>query len=63
MGVKYKTYKELADAYQRGEITEPLMMDNDWCGVYVDEEKVFEGGGPADIIEVLALLGIPAERV
>lgn len=62
MGVKYKTYKELADAYHRGEINEPLMMDNDWCGVYVDEEKVFEGG-PYDNIEVLALLGIPAERV
>lgn len=41
--MKYTTYKELADAYQCGEITEPLKMDNDWCGAYVGEEKVFEG--------------------
>ena len=61
--MKYKTYAELAKAYQNGEVTQPLMMDNDWCGAYIGNEKVFEGGGPYDIIEVLTLLGIPAERV
>lgn len=61
--MKYTTYKELADAYQRGEITQPLKMDNDWCAAYIGEEKVFEGGGPYDIAEVLDLLGIPVEQV
>ena len=61
--MRYKTYAELVEAYRNGEIKTPLMMDNDWCGAYVGEEKVFEGGGPQDIIEILELLGIPAERV
>lgn len=64
--MKYKTLKSLKAAYESGALpkSEPLMLDNDCTFVYVDDEKVFEGGMPEDLlIEALTLLGIPCEGV
>ena len=60
---KYKNYIELFDAYKSGELTEPLMMDNDDSFVYVDDVCVFRGGGEMDTIDILEAIGIPVEHV
>lgn len=67
---KYKTLRELQTAYQRGKLTESLMLDNDTTSVYVqtgpdedDYEAAFEMH-PDDLLgQALDLLGIPHEHV
>ena len=62
--MKYKTLKALRDAYKTKRITGPLILDNDCSFVYEGEEKVFDGGGPEELLpEALDLLGIPNEGV
>jgi hypothetical protein len=64
--MKYKTYKELVEAYEIGELDRDknkLIMDNDCCHVYVDNFPVFEGNGYYDMDKLLDLLGIPNEEV
>lgn len=70
--MKYETYEELAQAYASGQLDpekDIMWMDNDCCGLTVgrndddDGEEVFRGDGPADIIEILKVAGIPAEMV
>jgi hypothetical protein len=65
---KYETLAEIKEAYESVElnsIDSPLVIDNDCSAVYVEDEegryvKVFEGGGPEDLLgEALDLLGIP----
>ena len=63
---KYPDWKSLIAAYKSGELTEPLVVDNDCCHVYTGSEEdcecVFESGGPHEIAgELLSLLGIPSE--
>lgn len=60
---KYKTLAELQQAYKTGEITAPLMLDNDSTDVYDNEEDVFEMHPEQVLEEALALLGIPSEHV
>lgn len=59
--IKYKSYEELLAAYNSGELTEPLIMDNDSSFVYVDDEKVFQGGGQMDVIELAEAAGFIVE--
>lgn len=64
--MKYRNYKELKDAYDRGELDRSkhmLFLDNDDCFVHVDDECVFKGNGYRDIEELALLLGLPAEWV
>lgn len=62
--MKYKTLAELKAAYDAKEITEPVMLDNDCSFAYEGSEKVFDGGGPEELLrEALDLLGIPNEGV
>lgn len=59
----YDTLRQLADAIKAGEVTGPLMIDNDVTGLYQDDVKVFEMH-PDDLLEqALDLLGIPHEHV
>lgn len=68
---KYANLRELADAYKSGELTAPLMLDNDVTSVCaetgqpfpLDYEDVFEMD-PTDLLtQALELLGIPWEHV
>ena len=70
--MKYKTLEELRDAYLRGDLADPIYLDNDdtfvWSDEPTDEDpeagRVFDGGVPRDLlIEALDLLGIPSEGV
>jgi hypothetical protein len=61
--MKYNSYAELFAAYKSGELTEPLMMDNDASSVYVDGEEVFSGNGECDTVEILKAIGIPCKYV
>ena len=61
--MKYKNYKELLEAYKSGELKEPLIMDNDDCFVYVDEECVFRGNGQCDIEKLAQEVGFLVESV
>lgn len=64
--MKYKNYKQLKKAYETGKLSKedhPLVLDNDTCFVYVDDEKVFEGNGYEDLEELALLAGLPAEWV
>lgn len=63
MAPKYENYVDLIAAYKSGELTEPLMMDNDDSFVYVGEKKVFQGNGERDIIDICLAAGIPCEGV
>jgi len=62
--MKYNTLKEVLEAQQSGELTEPLILDNDSCTVYVptglddEEECVYRGPGYEIREEALTLLGI-----
>lgn len=73
---KYKSYTELAKAFQTGELDKEkyiLIMDNDSChlrysGDDMDEDeayehcqKLFKGGGYGDIVDVCHAAGIPAD--
>ena len=61
----YDTVGQLREAYQRGEISDPLMIDNDSTFVYQEsgDSDVFEMH-PHDLLEqALDLLGIPHEHV
>lgn len=66
--MRYKTLGELRDAYARGDVTVPLMIDNDTTGVMNPDEgdqewQLFEMH-PAELIEqALDLLAIPHEEV
>jgi putative AlgH/UPF0301 family transcriptional regulator len=59
----YETLKDLRDAYTAGAVTAPLMLDNDWAGVYRDDEKVFDSDPETLLEKALDLLGIPHEHV
>lgn len=62
--MKYKTLAELKAAYDAKEMTEPLMLDNDSTFAHDEHGRVFEGGGPEELLrEALDLLGIPNEGV
>lgn len=63
--MKYKNYKELFKAYKSGELSREnsILLDNDHCAVYVDDEKVFEGGGCCDTHNILEDMGFPVEGV
>ncbi len=61
--MKYNSYAELFAAYKSGELTEPLMMDNDSSYVYVGDEQVFQGNGECDIVDIIKAIGIPCEYV
>lgn len=61
--MKYNSYSELFAAYKSGELTEPLMMDNDISYVFVGDEQVFQGNGECDALEIIQSLGIPCEYV
>ena len=73
---KYPTYKELFEAFRRGELKDyVLRMDNDYCclsyiGSEMDEDEasehcadLFRGGGYVDVVEMLVAAGIPCESV
>lgn len=58
------TLEELLAAYKSGAITEPMWLDNDSTFVYQEDEKVFDGGVPRELLEqALTLLGIPFQSV
>jgi hypothetical protein len=65
--MKYRTLQDLADAYSRGEVKYPLMLDNDSVSVWDDDETATEPlyeAHPEELLEdALALLGIPHEHV
>lgn len=64
--MKYKTYKELKDAYDKGELSRDehiLQLDNDENFLYVGDVCVFRGDGYRDIDKLMELAGIPAEWV
>lgn len=60
---KYKTLAELQRAYDRGDVTEPLMLDNDDTNAYEGDEKVFSAHPDQVLEDALDLLGIPHEHV
>jgi hypothetical protein len=63
----YENLANLAAAYRRGDLTEPLVIDTVSTKAYVIAgsnpdwvEQVFEGGHPRALLkEALAVLGIP----
>ncbi len=62
MDIKYKTFVELKEAYESGELScnYPVVIDKDCCFVYDDTGCVFRTGGPSEIVaELLEMLGIP----
>lgn len=64
--MKYKTLAELKAAFASGALADDgqtlLVVDNDCSHLYVDDECVYRGGGPEELIfEALELLGIPAQ--
>ena len=64
--MKYKTLKELRDAFAAGQLDKDtrLLIDNDSCFCYQDDETLFESDGPEYLLEeALDLLGIPNEHV
>ena len=53
------TLVELKAAYDSGQVTEPLILDNDQTTVYTDSGKIFEAH-PYDLLRsALDILGIP----
>ena len=63
MANKHANLGELQQAYVKGEVTAPLMLDNDWAGVYQDDEKVYDSDPEQLLEDALDLLGIPHEHV
>lgn len=63
--MKYKTYAELKAAYDSGELSKEnrLILDNDSCHVFVDEEQVFQGNGYEDLYKLAELCGFPVDWV
>lgn len=63
--MKYKTYKELLDAYNSGELSREniLYLDNDGSHVYVGDECVFSGNGYDDLETLADLCGFPCSWV
>jgi hypothetical protein len=63
---RYANLAELRDAYARGDLTEPLMLDNDQATVYHDAggdyEKVWDSHPEQMLKDALDLLGIPHEQ-
>jgi len=67
--MKYKNYEQLFAAYKSGELTAPMVLDNDYICVYIFDHpddcegtQLFEGNGPKqDIDLILDALGIPNE--
>lgn len=58
----YRNLEELRDAYAARGSTEPLMLDNDHVGMYVDDQQVFDSH-PDDVLEqALTLLGFRWEH-
>jgi hypothetical protein len=63
MTLRYPALPALRDAYASGELTAPLMLDNDQTTVCDGGEKVFESH-PGQVLEdALNMLGIPHEHV
>ena len=62
--MRYKTFKDLVEAYRTGELTvdTPLTLDNDCSYVYVGEECVYRGPGYEIREDALTALGIPWEH-
>ena len=73
---KYKTYRELADAFNSGELDRNkylLILDNDSCDLtyagddmgeeeaYEHCQSLFRGNGYDDLKELCDAAGIPAE--
>lgn len=54
---------ELRDAYAAGTITSPMMLDNDYTGVYDNDNEVFTSDPRQLLRDALDLLGIPHESV
>ena len=55
----YETLKELIQAIKNGEVDESKMtvsIDNDSTSIYLDDEKLFNGGGYDDILDLYELL-------
>jgi len=74
---KYKTYKELSDAFKSGELDPKLYflrVDNDNANLYylgddMDEDEadehchaLFSDNRPIYVVEILRLAGIPSEN-
>lgn len=64
--MRYETLAELRDAYSAGEVTGPLMIDNDSAGVYREDGpdnwvSVFEMHPAELLLQALDLLGVPHE--
>jgi hypothetical protein len=60
--VVFTTLAELVRAYRDHVLTAPLMLDNDWAGVYQDDVKRFDSDPETLLGECLALLGVPWEH-
>jgi hypothetical protein len=59
----YQNLAEVRQAYASGELTAPLMLDNDCASLYQDDDKVYDTD-PHDLLEdALNLLGIKWEHV
>jgi hypothetical protein len=54
---------ELAAAYARGEVTEPVFLDNDQVAAYKGDTKVFDSHPEQVLEDALTALGIPWEHV
>lgn len=63
MTLRYPALPALRDAYAAGELTKPLMLDNDQVTVYDGDEKVYEADPSLLMEAALDLLGIPHEHV
>lgn len=61
--VRYETLAALRDAYAAGQVTEPMMLDNDQVTVYQGGEKVFDSHPDTVLEAALDLLGISHEHV
>lgn len=57
------TLRELIMAYQSGELTAPLVVDNDEIYVYTPDGKQFSMHPDEFIDAALTLLGVPHENV
>lgn len=57
------TLRELIMAYQSGELTAPLVVDNDELYVYTPDGKQFSMHPDEFVDAALTLLGIPHENV
>jgi hypothetical protein len=56
------TLAELREAYAKGEVTEPVTLDNDQVTAYSGDDRVFESHPDQMLEAALDLLGIPWEH-